>query len=75
MMCTPTSFVYINFACVVHPIISGARVYLAEPALTLKIGVTLVSRPSSTSLLKPFFLNYCTSQIRAAATHCHTIRV
>lgn len=31
----------IRFACVVHPV-SGAGIYLANPAVTLKIQVTLV---------------------------------
>lgn len=34
--CTSPSFVYINFACVVRPTISGADLYLATSAMTLK---------------------------------------
>ncbi len=48
--CTSPSFVYINFACVVRPIISGADLYLAAPAMTFR--VTLVFRPLSTSQLE-----------------------
>lgn len=42
LTCTSPSFVCINFACVVHPLISGAGVYLASTAVTLKIHVALV---------------------------------
>lgn len=40
---TSPSFVYINFACVVRPVISGAHLYLAVAAMTLKNMVTLSS--------------------------------
>lgn len=49
---TSLSFVYINFACVVRPVISGADLYLAAPAMTLKNRVTLVFRPLSTPQLE-----------------------
>lgn len=39
---TSPSFGCIRCACVVHPLISGAGIYLAAPAVTLKIQVTLV---------------------------------
>lgn len=39
---TSPSFGCVRFACVVHPLISRAGIYLAAPAVTLKIQVTLV---------------------------------
>lgn len=40
--CTSPSFVCVHVARVVHPLISGAGVYLDAPAVTLNIPVTLV---------------------------------